>query len=106
MTICFANKEIRKICETSKEADRRLGKPCADKLRRRLADLEAAQTVRDLVAGRPHPLSDGSLSIVLQGGFRLVFEADLDPIPQLTSGGIDWAKVDRIIITYIGDYHD
>lgn len=106
MHIGFANKDIRKLCETSKVADRRLGKPCADKLRRRLADLEAAATVRELIAGRPHQLSDGSMALDLHGGFRLVFEADADPIPQSTSGGTDWAAVNRIIITYIGDYHD
>lgn len=106
MLIGFANKDIKKLCEISNEADRRLGKPSAVMLRKRLADLEAAQTVRDLVIGGPHQLSDGSIALKLHGGFRLVFEADLDPIPQLTSGGTDWAAVNRIIITYIGDYHD
>lgn len=46
------------------------------------------------------------MALDLHGGFRLVFEADADPIPQSTSGGTDWAAVNRIIITYIGDYHD
>ena len=87
----------------------KLGTDCAKKLRARLSDLEAADTVTDLTVGRPHPLTgdrEGQFALDLSGGFRLTFSPDHDPCPELPDGGIDWAKVTIICIEYIGDYHD
>ena len=109
MEINSLNNDLRALCEQEKLAVRSLGKPCARKLRTRLADLMAAAHVRELVAGRPHPLSgdrQGQFALDLHGGVRLVFEPDHEPVPVLADGGIDWAQVTRIMIIFIGDYHD
>ena len=101
--------DLRALCEQQRLATRRLGAPCARKLRSRLADLMAAAHVRELVAGRPHPLSgdrEGQFALGLHGGVRLVFEPNHDPVPSLSDGSIDWAQVTQITIIYIGDYHD
>ena len=89
--------------------ERKLGAACARKLRSRLADIQAAACVAELTAGRLHPLSGdraGQFALDLEGGTRLVFEPDQDPIPCRDDGGIDWSRVTSIRIINIGDYHD
>src|SRR5258708_22364381 len=54
--IAFANKSLRQLCESERRARRSLGPRVAEKLKRRLADLRAANCVKDLVAGRPSEL--------------------------------------------------
>ena len=80
MEITFKDGKTRRLCETRKEAERQLGADSARKLRIRLADLA--------------------------GGKRLVFEPDLKPCPEREDGAVDWQRVTRIRILYIGDYHD
>ena len=56
MEIAFRARKIKRLCERGAEARRRLGQASAKKLGARLSDLEAAASVAELVAGRPHPL--------------------------------------------------
>jgi len=89
--------------------ERQFGSPCAKKLRQRLSDLCAAETLTDVVAGRPHPLKRdrlGQFALDLHGGTRLVFESADDPIPHLDDGSIAWHEVTKVRIVFIGDYHD
>jgi proteic killer suppression protein len=100
---------LEKLCLTERQQKKELGAVGAKKLRSRLADIEAAATVRDLVAGRPHPLEgdrDGQFAVNLDGGRRLVFEPDHDPIPYEADGSVAWEKVTAVRIVWIGDYHD
>ena len=79
------------------------------KLRARLADLEAATRVTELVAGKPHPLKGnrkGQFALYLDGGCRLVFVPANEPVPQKNDGGIAWSEVTAVRIVFIGDYHD
>jgi proteic killer suppression protein len=105
----YKNKKIRSLCEKQAEAVKKLGADCAKKLRTRLADLEAANRVTELIAGNPHPLigdRSGQFAVSLQGGWRLVFAPSNDPHPTKPDGGIDWEQVTIVTIEYIGDYHD
>jgi len=105
----FKDKKIRQLCEQQAVAVKKLGAPCARKLGARLGDLEAALTVKDLVAGNPHPLKGdrvGQYALDLAGGLRLVFKPDHDPCPRHADGSIDWAHVTIVCVEYIGDYHD
>ena len=109
MEILFKDKKIQDLCEKRAIAEKKLGSVCARKLRARLADLEAAAAVTDLVAGNPHPLKGdrkGQFALNLDGGSRLVFRPAHNPCPQNTAGGIDWSRVTIICIEFIGDYHD
>jgi toxin HigB-1 len=109
LEIRFLDKKLRELCESSAVAERKLGPPSASKLRRRLADLRAAATVAELVAGRPHPLTGdraGQFSLELAKGDRLVFSPANDPVPRTEDGAINWSQVTLIRIDYIGDYHD
>jgi toxin HigB-1 len=109
MEITFADGKLQELCEQERIAQKKLGQPCARKLRVRLANLMAAEVVTDLVVGRPHPLKGdllGQFALDLEGGRRLVFESANEPIPVDEDGAIDWSKVTQIKIVFIGDYHD
>ncbi len=109
MDIDFASAKLRALCEEHARMVAAFGPPCAKKLQNRLADLEAAAFVTDLVAGRPHPLKYGSVgqfSVDLHGGVRLVFEPNHDPVPRNADKSIAWNQVSKVRIVFIGDYHD
>lgn len=109
MEIRFKSKKLRETCEKQAIARKLLGDTNARKLTTRLADLEAATRVTDLIAGNPHPLSGdrhGQFAMNLAGGWRLVFEPANDPIPRKEDASVDWSQVTVVSIEYIGDYHD
>lgn len=109
MIIHFREEQLRRLCEERRRAVRELGKQVADRLRARLADLEDAENVTELPAGRPHELHGdrkGQYAVVLYRGIRLVFEPTEYPPPESAHGGIEWRAVDDITIVFIGDYHD
>ncbi len=109
MEIIFAKNKLQNLCEQEDAAITRLGAKCAKKLTARLADLRAVSCVKELFAGRPHPLKGdraGEFAVDLEGGKRLVFKPDNDPIPLTEDGSIDWSKVTAVCIVFIGDYHD
>ena len=109
MEIRFGNRKLRELCERRVRAERRLGTGSARKLRSRLSDLEAAASVAELHAGRPHTLKGtrkDHLALDLGGGLRMVLSADQEPCPRHADGGIDWSRVTVIRIESIEDYHD
>lgn len=109
MEFDFTDSDLKLVCEQQKLAVKQLGAFCARKLRTRLADISATSNVQELVSGRPHPLKGdrlGEFSLDLHGGVRLVFVPDHDPIPETKDGSTNWMKVTKVLIIYIGDYHD
>ena len=111
MEISFASRNLLKACNSQKEMRREFGKAIADKLQQRLAELMAAGTlddVRRLPSARCHQLSQdrkGQLAVDLVNPKRLIFVPDHNPVPTKPDGGLDWAKVTRITVKEIVDYH-
>jgi len=109
MEINFKHKKLKDLCEQAQLAQRNLGSKMARKLQARLADLLAAPSVAELPqADRPHPLKGdraGEFALDLVHPKRLVFEPDHNPVPRKDDGGIDWSRVTRVCIIWIGDYH-
>jgi len=109
LDVDYKTAKLKKLCLISKEADKKLGPNSGKKLRTRLADIEAASNVSELIAGRPHPYTGdkaGQFSLDLHGGHRLLFESLKEPPPTKNDGGIDWSKVESIFIVLIGDPHE
>ncbi|MBL1278016.1 MAG: killer suppression protein HigA [Ectothiorhodospiraceae bacterium] len=105
----YKTTKLKKLCLSSKEADKKLGPNSGKKLRNRLFDIEAASNVSELIAGRPHPYTGdkvGLFSLDLHGGDRLLFEPLKKPLPTKDDGGIDWSNVESIFIVFIGDPHE
>lgn len=109
LLIHFKNKKLQDICSRQVLAVKQLGDIGARKLRARLAELQAAGNVGELVVGNPHPLKGdrlGQFALDIFAGWRLVFEPANDPVPRKTDDSIDWSQVTIVSIEYIGDYHD
>lgn len=107
LVLAFASKSLREICEAEEQASRRFGKKVTESLKHRLADLEAAPTALDLVAGRPQLQNpSGHYSVRLADGFCLEFGANHMKNPVDKKGEVDWSKVTRIQIVRIGKCHD
>lgn len=108
LEIAFATKKLRHLCESEEAARSSLGSGVAEKLKARLADLRAASCVKDLVAGRPRHLAGRrptSLGINLSDGWRFVICANHNDVPQLKSGAVDWARVNRVKVVDIDKDH-
>lgn len=111
MEIQFRSKRIAKLCNSEKEMRAKLGPRNADRLKQRLAELKAANTLEDLrglPAARCHELSqdrDGQLAVDLVHPKRLVFEPGHNPVPKKADGGLDWKQVSRIVVVEVVDYH-
>ncbi len=111
MHILFKTAKLRELCNDDRVARKKLGARCAKKLRARLDDLDAAQALQAFRAlpGGCHQLTgnlSGCLSIALHGGFRLVFRPAHETSPRKPDGGLDWARVTKVEIVSIEDYHD
>lgn len=85
----------------------------AEKLRRRLAQLKAAEFLADLAPpysgpARCHELTgdmNGLLSVDLDHPYRLLFRSADDPPARRDDGGWDWARIRAIEIVGIEDTH-
>jgi proteic killer suppression protein len=102
--LVFASKTLRHLCESHSRARRFLGERAAEKLRNRLADLEAASNVTEVIAGRPRAPSVAprdQLSLDLAHGYVLVFGAADNRRLTPDTIAVDWRKVTRIKILKI-----
>jgi hypothetical protein len=106
MEIAFATKLIREICEGESAATRTFGIPVTGKLKRRLADLRAATSVKDLVVGRPRKIDGGGdfkFAIDLCRGYFMVCAVNHVNVPMLDSSDVNWSKVSRVKILKIAN---
>jgi toxin HigB-1 len=109
LIFAFDTKSLRTICENESQAKLKVGVRVAKLLKHRLADLRAATSVKDLVAGQPHVVegTDGyNMALELCDGFRIFFTANHTQNPITKSGNLDWTKVSRIKILRIDNDHD
>ncbi len=110
MEISFATSKLAKLCNSDKKLRGKYGPRMAGVIQQRLVDLATAETLDEMkrVPGRCHLLTAdlrGLFAVDLVHPDRLVFAPDHDPIPALKAGGVDWAKVTKIEIAGIGNYH-
>jgi toxin HigB-1 len=112
LEISFRDRRIQKLCSIEKESTKRLGQRCARKLRARMMDLSAAQSLEDLRnvpgTGRLHELRGdrkGQFAMDLVHPLRLVLIPTEDPPPKKNDGGLDWNQITAVTIIEIGDYH-
>ncbi|MGH2351185.1 MAG: killer suppression protein [Chloroflexota bacterium] len=108
--ISWSSRKLEKACSDDRQGSRRWGADNWKVFKRRLAALAAAPTLADMrgVPGNCHQLHadrDEEYALDLWGPYRLIFEPDHDPLPQLQHGGIDTANVTQILIKEVADYH-
>ena len=104
MEIAFSTKSLRDTCESEEMSRQKFGPEVAERLKRRLADLRAASSIKDIVLGnvREVPRTRGpAMCVDLFNGYRLVIRANHIQNPTLATGKVDWSAVSRIKITRI-----
>lgn len=111
MEISFSKKSLQKTCGSETESNKNWGRATAKRVRQRLVELAAADTLSDvshLPPARCHELTGrrkGQFAVVVSTKMRLIFKPDHHPVPQNKEGGIDLNKITKIIILEVTDYH-
>jgi proteic killer suppression protein len=111
LIIDFQDRKFREECNNFKVLKKNQGEPRAKKIRRRLDDLTAVNSLEEMksLPGDCHELKGnrrGQISLDLDGQWRLIFvPADLPPAVK-SDGGIDWQRVHVIKILGIEDTHE
>ena len=112
MVILFKTSKLEKVCNDEKLMIKRLGPQRSKLLKRRLAELRAANVLEDLQhlpQARCHELlhnRKGQLSVDLDHPYRLIFEPANNPVPRKPNGELDWTKVTEVVIISVEDTHD
>lgn len=114
MNISFKNNKLAKSFNEGPQLVKIHGSLRAKKIRIRMTELRAANSLKDLwppksLPGRCHELTEGKrsgqLSVDLDYPYRLIFAPDHDPVPKLDDGGLDWSQVTAITILGVEDTH-
>jgi hypothetical protein len=102
MEIAFQSRELRSLCEDERVAAAQLDPAVVVDLKARLADLRAAGSVSDLVAGRPAITGDSQeiLTLTLCGQVTMTLVPNHPAHPPLDEQGrVDWNRVRRLRVT-------
>ena len=111
MDISFGSRKMQKNCSSEQAMRAEWGTNVAKKLRLRLAEMEAAETLEDLrrlPQARCHEYTGsgkGRFSVDLADPYRLIFEPDHDPLPLKEDGGLHWTQVTRVRVLGVHDPH-
>jgi hypothetical protein len=105
LDLAFDSIQLRSICESEEVAISELGPTVASILKHRLADLNAATSVSEILVGHPRILMSGEFNqhivINLCDDYQIIISANHRRNPQSGNGNIDWRKVSRIKIMRI-----
>ena len=104
LELAFQEKRLRGLCEDDWTAQNELGADTASLLLHRVADIRAATSVLDLVAGSPR--EDGStvpssFLVNVAEKHRIRIAANHVSNPITPTGAVDWANVRRVMIVAI-----
>jgi hypothetical protein len=103
MELAFETVGLRRVCESDIEARKSFPEGTAEELQDRLADMRAAMSVSDLVAGKPSldAQPPGQIRFELDGGYGLVCVGN-HPRPPLTDDGlVDFGRMRRVKVVTI-----
>ena len=111
LDVHFATKRFEKTCIDARVMNRTYGPERAKQLRKRLAQLRAAETLADmrrLPGARCHALKEdrrGQQSVDLDGPYRLIFVPADEAPPDGPDGRLDWDRVTAVVLIEIVDTH-
>jgi|ERR1035441_76797 hypothetical protein len=104
MELAFETPGLRSVCESDVEARKCLPEGTAEELQDRLADMRAAASVSDLVAGAPSVdvRPPGRIRFALDGGYELVCVCNHPRPPMTDDGLVDFGRIRRVKVVTIG----
>jgi len=109
--IAFPNTRLAKLFSSEKELVRKFGNVRAKLIMKRMAEITAAENLQLLTRLpqiRPHELVGnlkGKISLDLKDPYRLLVEPDYEKIPRKEDGGLDWGKIEKVVIIGVEDTH-
>jgi len=108
--ITFTDKNLAEQANDDRLMGKALGKIRAKIFRRRLAQLEDAETLEDLrnLPGNYHELKNdrkGQWACDLDQPYRLIFSPHEHPIPTNDAGQYIWIEITGVEIVEIVNYH-
>lgn len=109
LEIAFTTIHLRSLCENEDYARADLGEEVAATLRRRLADLHAAKSLKDVVVGNLRDIGTGSRyckRIDLWNNVSMDFCSNHARERKYIEAAVNWDKVNRIRITRIGQTNE
>jgi hypothetical protein len=100
MELAFATKALRSICEQEDAAVSEFGDQVAVDLRARIADLRAADSVADIVAGHPRLMDDGDprMIISIMDVVEMVIRPNHVQVGRGAGDDFDWQRIRRLRI--------
>lgn len=101
MELSFATENLRHMCEQEAVALQQLGQLAADALKNRLSDLQGADFISDVLAGRPrHITVEGAPAVQFDLAERYTLTVSPNHVPPRNTpdGQTDWSRVRRIKI--------
>lgn len=105
LEISFETRDLRTTCESSTRAKRALGELGSEALQRVLADMNAVETVAELLEmdfGVDISIQEqGMLRFQLHEDISLYCDANLISMPS-PGEALDWAQVTRLKVVHIG----
>ena len=111
MDIAFRTRKLQKTFSAADALQRSYGARMAKAIKMRMAVLRAARNLESVPTTPPdrrHQLvgdRDERFAVDLVHPYRLLFEANHEPIPRKDDGGIDTEQVTAITILNVVDYH-
>ena len=99
LEISFETKDLRDLCEDELLATQSLGPAVAEALKRRLADIRAADSIHDVLAGHPEVgryKNFDCYRFELAGGQRLTVIGNHVTPRANAVGAADWERVRRV----------
>ncbi len=115
MDIVFRSNKLAKSFNEGSVLVKIHGKMRAKKIKLRMMELRAANSLMDFWPpksgpARCHEISKGyrynRLSVDLDHPYRLIFKPNHDPVPLHDEGGLDWSCVTAITILGVEDTHE
>ncbi|MEZ4687000.1 MAG: type II toxin-antitoxin system RelE/ParE family toxin [Bacteroidia bacterium] len=110
MEITITHKKLKKCANEYKKLRKEFGDKRAKKIKSRLDDMRAADSLEDLrhAPGRYHALTgdrQGQWACDLDHPYRLIFEPHEQPPPTDEQGTVLWVEIYGVEIVDIADYH-
>ena len=112
MEIQFSSRTLARSCNSEKELSRTWGRQRGRLIARRLQQLSAATSLKEmefLPAAKFHALKGsraGQFAVDADYPYRLVFVVVHNPAPIRSNGGIDLGRVTKIKVIEVINYHD
>jgi hypothetical protein len=105
LLIAFSTEEIRELCTVEACAVEKLGQIAAEVLKNRLADIDAAEFISDVLVGRPRRVlfADQDCYVIdLIDGLVLALLCNQVKPKMDAVGKVDWGRVRRVKVLSVG----